>query len=257
MASDPIALRGVVLGSREFKDRDRIISFLSSEAGVIDICIKGSAKSGSKFSAASVPFIVADVVITATGSFYYLKDFNIVSSNSEIMNNLEAMTTAAHIGSVLSGSYIDQTNARAFYELAVYCFYNLSETPDRYMLIYSAFNWRFLYILGYAITYDRCNLCSEALDRASYLSFYDGQIYCASCFEHSPKLYSSNFFLLSHAGILALNYFLTCDIKKLFSVRVDEDSLQRLVLFTTRYMNVQLEGTYDTLLNLLRDLKVF
>ena len=257
MASDPVSLRGVVLQSREFKDHDRIISFLSSESGVIDICVKGSSGGkGSKFSAAAVPFIVMDVVITATGSFYYLKDFNIVFSNSGIMKSLEAMTCAGHIGKVLSSAYLDMTNAYKFYELAVYAFYNLSEKPDQFLLIYSAFNWRVLYLMGLSIRYDNCNNCKQALSGSAYLSFTDGQIYCADCFEHSNKLYNGDFFLLTHSAVLALDHFISCDIKQLFSVRLDESSLHKLVLFTTRYMNVQLESDHDSLLRLLKDLNV-
>lgn len=253
MASDPVALRGVVLGSREYKDRDRIISFLSSELGVIDVCVKGTGKIGSKFSAAAVPFIISDIVITSTGSFWYLKDFSIVSSNSGIMNSLEAMTVASHIGSVLASSYIDRTNARTCYELAVYSFYRLSEAPEKSLIIYSAFNWRFLGILGLAIEYSNCKKCSRTIDSA-YLSINDGASYCTSCCEHSDMMFSSSVFLMTAGGVQALNYFLTCDIKELFAVRIDEASLQKLVLFTTRYLNVQLEGHFDSLLNLLRDL---
>ena len=255
MASDPVSLRGVVLHSREFKDHDRIISFLSSESGVIDICVKGSSGGkGSKFSAAAVPFIVMDVVITSTGNFYYLKDFNIVFSNSGIMNSLEAMTCAGHIGAVLTGAYIDRTNAYKFYELAVYSFYNLSEKNDQFLLIYSAFNWRAMYLMGLSIRYENCNKCKDTLSGSAYLSFTDGQIYCADCFEHSSEFYNINFFLLTHAGVLALDHFLSCDIRQLFSVRLDESSLHKLVLFTTRYLNVQLESSHDSLLRLLKDL---
>ena len=250
MASEPISLRGVILTSREFKDKDRIISFLSSTAGVIDICVKGTGKQGSKLQSATIPFVVCDVVISMTGSFYYLKEVSLVYSNSEIYQNLEALVCANHIGSLLSSSYIEQTNSREFYELCVYTYYKLSEKPSDFKIIYSAFNWRFLNILGLNIQYDLCSGCSSKLDSYTYLSLTTGESYCNPCFQ--KKAYNEYLFPMSGAAIKALNSFLTADLKKLFSVNLDNESLDQLVDFTTKYIDSQLEGTYDELIDLLK-----
>jgi len=251
MASEPISLRGVILRSSEFKDKDRMITFLSSDSGVIDICVKGSGKQGSKLMSATLPFIVCDVVVSMTGSYYYLKEISIVYSNSSIFGSLEAMTCAGHIASLLSSSYIDGQNSRVMYELCVYSFFALSKTPDDFLLIYSAFNWRFLYLLGYCISYDVCNSCGKELD-SCYLSYATGEVFCTSCFGKDRKF--TDMMLMSGAGVKALDHFIDSDIKKLFMIHVDEDTLHRLSLFTTRCLDVQLEGTYDSLLGLLKDL---
>ena len=252
MASEPISLRGVIIKSGEFKDKDRIITFLSSEAGVINICVKGSGKQGSKLLSATIPFMVCDVVVSMTGSYYYLKELSIVYSNSEIMNSLEAMTCAAHIGQLLSTSYIDDTNSRVMYELCVYTYFALSKTPENYLLIYSAFNWRFLYLLGYCILFDTCNTCNKELNNSAYLSYDTGDVHCVECYGEGRTF--DKMMLMSPAGIKALNYFIQSDIKKLFMIKVDDDTLKKMSLYTTRCINIQLEGTYDSLLDLIRDL---
>ena len=252
MASEPISLRGVILSSREFKDKDRIISFLSSSMGVIDICVKCSGKQGSKFQAATIPFVVCDVVVSMTGSFFYLKEFSVVYSNAAILNDLEAMTVASHIGKLLSSSYIDNSNSKAFYELCVYSYYALSESQNS-MLVYAAFNWRTLYLLGYCILYDKCSNCGIDLTSA-HLSYSTGEAYCESCFSKTRTY--QDFFLMTWAGVKALDHFIEADIKKLFAIKVDEDTLHKLVLYTTRYLNVQLEGEYDSFLKLMKDLEL-
>ncbi len=252
MASEPISLRGVILSSREFKDKDRIISFLSSSAGVIDICVKCSGKQSSKFQAATIPFVVCDVVISMTGTFYYLKEFSVVYSNSSILNDLEAMTVASHIGKLLSTSYIDNTNSKDFYELCVYSYYALSESHNS-LLIYSAFNWRFLYLLGYCIVYDTCSNCGNELGSA-YLSYSSGEAYCEPCFS-KIRSYEDRF-LMTWAGIKALDHFIEAGVNKLFSINVDEDTLHKLVLFTTRYLNAMIDGEFNSLLDLMKDLNL-
>ena len=252
MASEPISLRGVILRSGEFKDKDRIITFLSSEAGVINICVKGSGKQGSKLLSATIPFMVCDIVVSMTGNYYYLKEFSIVYSNSEIMNSLEAMTCAAHIGQLLSTSYIDNTNSKVMYELCVYTYFALSKTPEDHLLIYSAFNWRFLYLLGYCILYEICNTCDKELKTAAYLSYSTGDAHCVECYGEGKTF--EEMMLMSSAGIKALNHFIQSDIKKIFMIKVDDNTLKMLSIYTTRCLDIQLEGTFDSYLYLMREL---
>lgn len=250
MASDPITLRGVVLSSRDFKEKDKIISFLSSSSGVIDICVKGTAKSGSKLAAITVPFVVADVVVTLTGNFYFIKDYSIVSSNTQIMSSLEAMTVASHMTSILSNSYIDGTDSKPYYELLVYSLFYLSQNLDKYLIAYSAFNWRLLSLLGFVIDYTWCNNCHNELTNSKYfLSITTGEVYCEDCFKNS-RSDSYNFINISLSVILALNYFLSAPINQLFAVKLDSNSIESMAQFTTKYLSHHLEGEYNALDNL-------
>ena len=92
---DPVNCRGIILGSREYKEKDRLVSVLTPEMGLITVCAKGTAKPGSRNAFASVPFMIVDLVLTTSHGYYYLKDGSVVENNSGIMNNLEAMTVAS------------------------------------------------------------------------------------------------------------------------------------------------------------------
>ena len=130
----------------------------------------------------------------------------------------------------------------------------LSKEPENHKLIYSAFNWRFLYLLGYCILYTHCNSCSGEFDSSAYLSYSTGEAHCVDCYGKGRTF--EDMLLMSSAGIKALNHFIESDIKKLFMVKVDENTLKMLSLFTTRCLDIQLEGTYDSYLELMRDLDV-
>lgn len=252
MASDPKNLRGVILNSRDFRDKDKIISFLSADSGVIDICVKGS-----KMAAITIPFVVADIVITSTGDFYYLKDYTIIESNTNIMKSLEAMTVAGHITNLISKSYIDGSNSRQFYELLIYSLYYLSTHLDKYLLVYCAFNWRMLNLLGYVIEYSICNDChSEITSEHYFLSITTGEIYCSTCYIKF-KSQSLNYCLIDTNGVKALNHFANSDYKHLFAISLTNESIKSLVDFTTKYLSQQLEGEYKALENLQSMLDLF
>ena len=240
---DPVNCRGIILRSREYKDKDRLVTVLTPDHGLITVCAKGTAKPGSRNSFASVPFMLVDIVLTVSHGYYYLKDGTVVENNSGIMNSLEAMTVASHISECLADSSYDAGDARKAYELAVYAFYVLSQNPDKFILVYSAFNWRLLSLLGLTVEYEKSSTTGLPVtnDGRYVLSPSGGGIY------ESPNG-------ISGVSVLALNYFSSCDLKDLFAVKADDSVLNELKRFTTDYLSVQFDKEYNALATL-EDLK--
>ena len=236
---DPVNCRGIILGSREYKEKDRLVSVLTPEMGLITVCAKGTAKPGSRNAFASVPFMIVDLVLTTSHGYYYLKDGSVVENNSGIMNNLEAMTVASHISECLKDSTYDAADARQAYELAVYAFYVLSRSPEKYLTVYSAFNWRLLTILGLTVEYINCELSGRPVTK-------EGR------YVLSPAGGSINESSVGMSGesVFALNYFAECDIKDLFAVKASENIINELKRFTTDYLSVQFDKEYNALATL-------
>ncbi len=235
----PVNCRGIILGSREYKEKDRLVSVLTPDMGLITVCAKGTAKPGSRNAFASVPFMVCDLVLTTSHGYYYLKDGSVVENNSGILNNLEAMTVASHISECLKDSAYDASDARQAYELAVYAFYVLSRTPDKYLTVYSAFNWRLLTILGLTVEYVNCEVTGNPVTR-------DGR-YVLSPAGGSINESSSG---ISGESVFALNYLAQCDIKDLFAVKASDMIINELKRFTTDYLSVQFDKEYNALATL-------
>ena len=94
---DPFNCRGLIIKSDDYKEKDRLLSVLTSDRGLITICAKGVAKPGSSLGFVSMPYMLCDFVVSVSHGYYYLKDASIIESNSGIMESLEQMTVAAHI----------------------------------------------------------------------------------------------------------------------------------------------------------------
>ena len=233
---DPVNCKGIILQSREYKEKDRLVSVLTPDLGLITVCAKGTTKPGSRNSFASVPFMLCDLVLTISHGYYYLKDCSVVENNSGIMNSLEAMTVASHISQCLIDSSYDAGDARQAYELAVYAFYVLSQSPEKYLTVYSAFNWRLLSILGFTVTYLESDVTGEPISRnKKYILGLTG----GSIRETADGI--------SGDSVLALNYFAECELKDLFTVKASDKVISELKRFTTDYLNVQFDKEYNTL----------
>lgn len=232
---DSISSRGIILNSREYKDKDRLVSVLSKDHGLITICAKGCGKQGSKNAFMSIPFMVIDFVCSISHGYYYLKDGSIVENNSGIMNSLESLTTASHFAECLMDSSLQSENSREAYELAAYAFYSIATRPQDYKVLYSAFNWRLLTIVGFTIIYE---------DIDPKLRYRPGMSGGDIRYDNSG---------ISGRAVQALNFFATCSLAELFAVKLTDDIAEELKAFTHDYLCTQFDKEYDAL-SVLEDL---
>ena len=233
---DPFNCRGLIIRSSEDKEKDRLLSVLTADRGLITICAKGVAKPGSSLGCFSMPYMLCDFVVTISHGYYYLKDASIIESNSKIMESLEQMTVAAHISSCLMDCTLQSENSKEAYELAVYAYYMLANNKGKYLLIYSAFNWRLLTIAGFTVTYD----LEDTIGRSKFMINITG----GDGTDGNNRAFNR---MLDEPSVRALNYFATCDLKKLFTATADKNTEQKLKDFTTDYLSMHFEKTYDSL----------
>lgn len=245
---EPFSCRGIILASREFKEKDRLISVITADKGLITICAKGSGRPGSKSAFASIPFMVCDFVVSTSHGYYYLKEGTIVENNSDIMNSLESMTCASHMSSCLLDSTFQGDMAREAYELAAYAFYMLAKRPMDYLLIFSAFNWRLLTVAGLTVRYEVTNNGGEKImpGRSYLVSLTGGTIETAKNTK-AGQLTGNDYRILPFESIEALNYFSDCPINRLFTSKASAEVLSVLKDFTTAYLSVQFDKKYDGL----------
>ena len=225
MASDPVNIRGMILSSREFKEKDRILTVLTADRGIVSFCVKGVSGKNAKNAFVSVPYMLCDFVITKSGNFNYMKEGSIIESNSGIMGSLECMAVAGHIARILSDAVLQSDNAKSAYELCVYAYYALGKFPERYVEIYCAFNWKFLTDMGFTDIY--------VLDGSS-------QTYYIST-EDSKISVGRTGFKIDIRSIKALNFIATHEPKEIFNITLNDQLKDELRRFTTQYLQNQFE----------------
>ena len=239
MAGATKTCRGIILTSREHKDKDRILKFLTRDEGLIDIYVKGSGKLNSHSAFTSVPYMLCDLTYTVSGNYNFLKSGAIVESNSRLMTDFDLMTAAAHCADVLLDMSGQSDNSVEAYEIAAYTFFYLAKDPDKRLLYLSAFNWRVLSVLGFTVEYKlTSDTALEVNDKGIYdLSTTGGDLY-------SGRKNGGEYQMLSGKAVLALNHIACCDLKDLYAISAGDDLSEALFDFTVSYLSNQLEKDY-------------
>ena len=241
MSGAPQTFRGVILSSREYKEKDRILKFLTRDSGLLDIYVKGTGKLNSTNAFTSVPFMLCDLTVADSHGYLYLRSGVIAESNNKIMNDLDTITAASHFADLLTDISGQSDNSREAYELAVYAFYNLSQHPSKWQIFTAAFNWRVLSILGFTVEYELTNDTRMPVNDQGiyYVSVRGGDIY-------SGRKQGSDHFPMSGIALKALNFVSSCDIRELFGISGSESLSETLFEFTLRYLSYQLDKDYQT-----------
>ena len=208
MSSAPITFQGIILKTSDYKEKDRMVEVYTREYGIVHVCAKGVSGKSSKYAFVSLPYSYCDFVVTDSRGFYYLKEGNVISGNTGIMDSLEAMAVAGHIADCLSWSVMgSKDNARDCYELAIYAFYALSVAPLSFLSVMIIFNWRLMWQLGLA-------------DKA------------ASC---------ANGYKLNKRDLEILDFIGENPISKIFALKLEEQDISALRAFTLDYLRNQFE----------------
>lgn len=238
MASEPVTLRGVILASREYKEKDRVLKFLTKDRGLIDIYVKGTGKMNSTNAFVSVPYMLCDITVSDSHGYLYFRSGNIIESNSKIITDLDSITAAAHFADILIDISGQSENSSEAYELAVYAYYYLAGSPSKFMQYTAAFNWRILSILGLVVDYSVTN--------DTQLPVTDENYYYVS--DHGGEIFSGKrqgaYTLLSGVAVRALNYMASCNIKDLFAMTCSESMVSSLSDFTLRYISYHMDKNY-------------
>ena len=227
MPSQPLSVKGIILETVPYKDKDRMVSFLTRDKGIIKFCAKGVAKVGSRNAFAGVPFSVCDVTLSESHGFYYLKEGTIIESNSGIMDSIEAIAVGTHFAECLMDSVFQSEDSSNAYKLAVYAFYALSKGGSDFIKIYGTFNWKLLSLMGFTITY------GEGGDRL--LSLREG-----STAEYNGVI-PDGYMKMSGKAIKLLDLISESPVENVFTIRSTPEIYEEVRIFTTGYLSYQFD----------------
>lgn len=250
MSNDPLSIKGIILKSTEYKEKDRMVTILTADSGIINFVAKGVAGKTSKNSFVSVPYMLCDFVLSQSHGFYYLKDGLIIAGNSGIMNSLEAMAVAGHIADCVIDSVFQSDNSSAVYELVVYAYYALSTRTETYRLVYASFNWKLLQILGLSLRYEYCNHCHNEIGKSVQytLSYGEGSCFCNEC----TKINGFKGFVIDSRSVYLLNFIFDHNSDRIFTVSADDNSIDVVRRFTTMYLSHQFDREIKDPIDILR-----
>ena len=204
--------------------------------------VPGAKKHSSRLASLATPPLLADMVLSESKSFYYLKEGETVESFRGLYDSFEGLTSASHILEVVKDTAIDPESSQSLYPLLLYVLYDLSKHPEKYRQIVAAFEWRVMDALGFAFDLNECDCGKPDEMPTRAFSFSKCRLYCSNirCVEKAK-----DYQFVSLGCVEALRYIREAPLERLSAFRAEKYVLDDLCSVTHRYLCERLEKNYD------------
>lgn len=196
---DTLKVKAIVLSSRDYKEKDKLVTLFTLENGIMTATLKSVKSSTAKFKYAKEPFCFGEFILTLPSKV--ITSVEVENTFFEITKNIDKYYIACAILETVKTALVEgEPNSQLFVEvLRALGTIAYSEVNDKYTLI--KFLLSVFEGMGYKLALDKCSVCGQRFSGKRYLNLDFGEVVCvgcktANCLEISPRA-SSTFKILS------------------------------------------------------------
>jgi DNA repair protein RecO (recombination protein O) len=152
---------GIILRSLDYKDRQRIITVFSREAGIISLIIKGLSKRNYRLLALSSPFCRAEFIYRKGSSdLFRFIDGSVLDEHLIFRKKLSFIQTAGTLSQAILRSQMPGKPAPALYSLLCSYFQQIPSFEEFFTLV-ASFHLKLLKHEGLTALSKECSHCKE------------------------------------------------------------------------------------------------
>lgn len=232
---------GLVLREAKYREADKILTVLTPDLGKLTVTARASRRKGGGISAAAQLLVWSELTLSEYRGRWTLTDAATELEFRSLRRDLERLSLGSYFAELTDVMVPEGQSAPELLSLLLNALYALDRLDRPLTLVKAAFELRLLCLSGYAPGLDACAVCGREPEEP-VLHLREGQLLCRSC-QSAPGPVQS----LNSAALAAMSYITSCESKKLFSFRLDGESLRLLSRAAERYLLTQLERGFRTL----------
>ncbi len=230
---------GIVLRQVDYKDADQILTVLTKQYGLMTLRAKGVRRGSSAIRSACQLLTYSEFTVFENKGFHTIREAVILEPFSELRKDIELLSLASYFAQAAEVLSQEDTPDSEILPLTLNALYALCKLNLPQRFVKAVFEFRLACLAGYMPSLDGCTACGKAdPDRFDVTG---GTLVCSSCPSSGLRL------PLGAGTLTAMRYIASCDRKKLFSFRLEDDSLAELSDIAETYLVTQLERGFYTL----------
>lgn len=237
-----LKVRGLVLRVTQYNDTDALLSVLTPSHGKITLKARGLRRKNSPLAAPCQLLAFCEFTLFEYRGMYTINEAHSVELFQNLRTDLQKLSLGTYFGQVAEVlSQEDMPNPELL-SLLLNCLHALANMDIDELQVKAVFELRCACLAGYMPEMDGCWNCGNSAPEMFDLS--NGRTECISCNIHN----SVGIRLPVSAGVLdAMRYICFCDSKRLFSFKVNTNTLKHLSDVTEGYLSTQLERGFSCL----------
>lgn len=181
-------IKGIVLTSFDYKEKDKLVEIYSLEKGKILATLKSPTLPKSKLKYAYQPFCFAEFEINQKGSYKLIKNAYLLDSFFSISSNIENYYIATLFLELVRYTGEDNLPNPELFLLLLNSLKNICYEDYPAKILALKFCLSYLQILGYELNFSSCVNCDCALQENVYFDMFKGGFVCEKCNIQAIKI---------------------------------------------------------------------
>ena len=235
-----IKINGIVISENSLGDSDKMLTILTPNLGKISCIAKGAKRPKSMLMSGSQFLCFGEYILYKSQDIYMMNSSNPIELFYNIRTDLDKLNYASLITKIISDVTTENQNNYNILKLFLNTLYTISETDKELDFILSVFRFRLLKILGFSPNITECVSCNKKDDKEyKYFSIRDDGFKCKDCGRQDTSAIE-----ISEGARYAIIYSIMADSKKIFSFKINKQSMVEFELISRLYFNEKLEKEY-------------
>lgn len=196
-----VKLSTITLKRKDFKEKDRIVTFLTRELGKFDLIAKGVQKPGSKLSGISEPLSYGSVVVSNLKNLGIITSCDLKESFSFMHSNLNILSHGFYLLELADKSTAFENPSEEIFDILYASLIMLEENVNP-ETVTRFFESRLINVLGYKINTDKCIGCGQGLNNKIFYNQDFGGFFCKKCNVMTDSIVIYPYALISYINAL-------------------------------------------------------
>lgn len=236
-----IKTEAIVLREVEFNDADKLLDLLSKDRGLMTVKAKGVRKGSSQLKSACQLLTLSEFTLQEYRGKLTVQEAQTIEQFRPLREDLELLALGSYFAQATGAVAQEDAPNPELLSLLCNALYALGKLRRPQRMVKAAFELRLACMAGFTPDLTTCAVCgSEDPDR---FDLSQGSLSCAACGDGKGGIRMP----LNPGMLLAMRYIVWCEPKRLFSFRLEEESLLALSALTEAYLMTQLEHSFYTL----------
>lgn len=227
--------KGLILNEQSVGERDRLITVLTRDRGIVRCFVRGGKSFSNKSFAATHTMCYSKMNIFVGKNSEIVDDAELIRFFSELRQDIEKLALVQYMFEIAICCIPQGLDSEKQLSLILNCMHFLSTGDRSDKFVKTVFEVRLMLSLGFVPDILYCYGCGCYEADVMYFDCQKNSIVCSSCAKEGP-----NMLKLSRGALTALRYIIVAEPKKIFSFNISQESLDLLSQCSEMYVLSQI-----------------
>lgn len=233
--------RGLILKEQNIGERDKLVTVLTEERGVLRAFVRGAKAVKSKKAAATGKFCYSELSLVETRDSYIIDEAQSIEMFFKLRDSIDKLALAEYFLELGYTFAPEEENAKEVLRVLLNSLYMLANNKRPPQMLKAITELRLLLLSGYAPNLVACERCGCFETDTMYFDMEQGLLYCENCVPATAP------FALPLGIVSAMRHIVFSEMKELYNFRLDDALLDELSYITETYLLRKAERKFRTL----------